>query len=82
MMLRQTIRRMLNMKPLPWLLFRRGIQLSCVLLLCAAALLRECGGDVMAHYRLYITAQALNECAQSALLIAVLLSVCLEDLTD
>lgn len=80
MKLRQTIHCMLNMKPLPWRLFKRSLQLSCVLLLCAAALLHECGGDLLAHYRLYITAQALNECAQSSLLIALLLSVCLEEL--
>ncbi len=80
MKLKLTIRRMLNMKPAPWLIFLGSIRLCCVLLLIAAACLIACSGDLMGKYHLYITAQALNESSQSILLIALLLSVCMEDL--
>ncbi len=79
MKLRQTIRRMLAMKPQPWYIFIRSIQFCCALLLCALALLLECNGDLLGKYPLYMTAQALNETAQGVLLVAILLSVCLED---
>ena len=80
MKLRRTVERMLAMKPGPWYLFIRSIQLCCVLLLCAAALLAECRGDLLGRYGLYALAQSLNETAQGILLIAVLASVCMEDL--
>ena len=80
MKLKQTIRRMLNMKPDPWDLFIRSIQLCCMLLLCAFAMLLEYNGDMLGKYPLYISAQSLNECAQGILLIAIILSLCMEDL--
>ena len=80
MKLKKTIRRMLNMKPDPWYLFIRSIQLYCVLLLCAFALLLEYNGDMLGKYPLYITAQSLNESAQGILLVALILSVCMEAL--
>ena len=80
MKLKKTIRRMLNMKPDPWYLFIRSIQLCCVLLLCAFALLLEYNGDMLGKYPLYITAQSLNESAQGILLVALILSVCMEEL--
>ena len=80
MKLKKTIRRMLNMKPDSWYLFIRSIQLCCVLLLCACALLLEYNGDMLGKYPLYITAQSLNESAQGILLVALILSVCMEEL--
>lgn len=80
MKLRQTIRRMLAMKSDPWYLFLRSLQLCCVLLLCAFALLLEYNGDQLGKYPLYMTAQSLNETAQGILLIAIILSVCMEEL--
>ena len=80
MKLKKTIRRMLNMKPDPWYLFIRSIQLCCLLLLCAFALLLEYNGDMLGKYPLYITAQSLNESAQGILLVALILSVCMEEL--
>ena len=80
MKLRQTIQRMLAMKEGPWVLFLRSLQLCCVLLLCAFALLLEYNGDQLGKYPLYMTAQSLNETAQGILLIAIILSVCMEEL--
>ena len=77
---RQTIRRMLAMKSDPWYLFLRSLQLCCVLLLCAFALLLEYNGDQLGKYPLYMTAQSLNESAQGILLVAIILSVCMEEL--
>ena len=80
MKLRQTIQRMLAMKDGPWILFLRNLQLCCVLLLCAFALLLEYNGDQLGKYPLYMTAQSLNESAQGILLVAIILSVCMEEL--
>ncbi len=80
MKLRQTIHRMLAMKDGPWVLFLRSLQLCCVLLLCAFALLLEYNGDQLGKYPLFMTAQSLNETAQGILLIAIILSVCMEEL--
>ena len=80
MKLRQTIRRMLAMKSDPWYLFLRSLQLCCVLLLCAFALLLDYNGDQLGKYPLYMTAQSLNESAQGILLVAIILSVCMEEL--
>lgn len=80
MKLRKTVARMLSMKPDAWYIFIRSIQLCCLLLLCAFALLLEYNGDMLGKYPLYMTAQSLNETAQGILLIAVILSVCIEEL--
>ena len=80
MKLRKTIRRMLATKNDPWYLFLRSLQLCCVLLLCAFALLLEYNGDQIGKYPLYMTAQSLNESAQGILLVAIILSVCMEEL--
>ena len=80
MKLRKTVRRMLDMKPDAWYIFLRSLQLSCVLLLCAFALLLEYNGDMLGKYPLYMTAQSLNESAQGILLVALILSVCMEEL--
>ena len=80
MKLRKTVQRMLSMKPEPWYVFIRSLQLCCMLLLCAFALLVEYNGDMLGRYPLYITAQSLNETAQGILLVAVILSVCMEEL--
>ena len=80
MKLRQTVRRMLDMKPDAWYIFLRSLQLCCMLLLCAFALLLEYNGDMLGKYPLYMTAQSLNESAQGILLVAIILSVCMEEL--
>ena len=80
MKLRRTVRRMLDMKPDAWYIVLRSLQLSCVLLLCAFALLLEYNGDMLGKYPLYMTAQSLNESAQGILLVALILSVCMEEL--
>ena len=80
MKLRRTIRRLLDMKPDAWYIFLRSLQLSCLLLLCAFALLLEYNGDMLGKYPLYMTAQSLNESAQGILLVALILSVCMEEL--
>ena len=80
MKLRRTVRCMLDMKPEAWYIFLRSLQLSCVLLLCAFALLLEYNGDMLGKYPLYMTAQSLNESAQGILLVALILSVCMEEL--
>ncbi len=82
MKLRQTVHRMLSMKPDAWYIFLRSIQLCCLLLLCAFALLLEYNGDTLGKYPLYMTAQSLNESAQGILLIAVILSICVEELAS
>ena len=52
MKLRKTVRRMLDMKPDAWYIFLRSLQLCCVLLLCAFALLLEYNGDMLGKYPL------------------------------
>ena len=78
--LRKTVGRMLSMKSDAWYIFIRSIQLCCLLLLCAFALLLEYNGDTLGKYPLYMTAQSLNESAQGILLIAIILSVCMEEM--
>lgn len=79
MKLRAIIVRMLNMCPLAWYIFKRSLQLSVFLLLCALALLVEWGGSILERYDLYMTAAALTETTQAVLLIGVIASVCIED---
>ncbi len=79
MKLKAVLGRMLSMCPEAWYILIRTLQLCCFLLLCAFALLVEWGGCMATGYKLYITAMALEETCQALLLIAVLLSVCIED---
>ena len=69
---------MLNMCPLAWYIFRRGIQLCVILLFGCAVVLanKELYPDM--HSALMLSS-ALNETAQSVLLISVFASVLLED---
>lgn len=67
------------MCPDAWYIFIRTLQFCCVLLLCAFALLLEWNGSMTHGYELYMTAMALEETCQSLLLIAVIVSVCIED---
>lgn len=67
------------MCPDAWYIFLRTLQLCVVLLLFAFVLLVEWNGNMSESYSLYMTANALNETAQSLLLIAVLFSVLIED---
>ncbi len=80
MKLRKTVQRMLRMRPLAWYIFIRSLQLSCALLFGAILLLLRWDGDMQRYYTLYMTALALNETAQSVLLLGVLLPVVVEDL--
>ena len=79
MKLRAIIVRMLGMCPMAWYIFKRSLQLSVFLMLCAFALLVEWGGGIMVRYELYQTAVSLMETTQAILLIGVLASVCIED---
>ena len=77
-MLKKTLRRMLSMCPAAWYIFIRTLQLVSLLMLCAFALLLKAQG-AEDGYTLRMTAAALNEISQALLLIAVIFSVCLED---
>ena len=79
MKLRAITRRMLSMCPDAWYIFIRSIQLCCLLLLCAFALLVEWDGRMAENYALYMTAMSLTKITQALLLIAVIASVCIED---
>ena len=79
MKIKATLRRMLSMCPDAWYIFIRTIQLGCMLLFCAFMLLLKWNGCMMEGYDLYMTAMALEETCQALLLIAVILSVCIED---
>ena len=79
MKLRAIVRRMLNMCPEAWYIFRRCFQLSAFLMICAFALLVEWGGSIMERYELYMTAVSIMETTQAILLIGVIASVCIED---
>ena len=61
MKLRAILRRMLSMCPEAWYIFKRCLQLSAFLMLCAFALLVEWGGSIMERYELYKTAVSLME---------------------
>ena len=80
MKLRAVLRRMLRMCPDAWYIFIRTLQLCCLLLFCAFMLLLEWNGNMTEHYTLYMTAMSLVEIGQSLLLIAGILSICIEDL--
>ena len=80
MKLKAILRRMLSMCPEAWYIFRRGLQLSAFLMLCAFTLLLEWNGNMLERYELYMTAVSLNETSQCLLLIAVILSVIIEDI--
>ena len=79
MKLKAILRRMLSMCPEAWYIFRRGIQLSAFLMLCAFALLLEWDGQMLDRYKLYMTDMGLMETSQALLLISVLASICIED---
>lgn len=79
MKLSAIFRRMLSMCPEAWYIFIRSLQLCVFLLLCAVVLLIQRQSGTGEGYRLYQTANALNETAQALLLIAVLSSVLIED---
>ena len=80
MKLKKIISRMLCMCPEAWYIFIRTLQLTAVLLLCAFALLVNWNGSIVEQYSLYMTAASLMEIIQALLLIAVIFSVCIEDL--
>lgn len=79
MKLTAILRRMLSMCPEAWYIFRRGLQLSAFLMLCAFVLLLEWNGSMLDHYDLYMTAISLMEITQALLLVSVLASAIIED---
>lgn len=74
MKIKKALLGLLSMRDEAWYIFIRSIQLCCVLLLCAFALLLEWGGSLINNYDLYMTALSLNETSQALLLIAVIAS--------
>lgn len=77
-MLKKIYKRMIVMKPEAWYIFLNAVKLSCLLCLCAFALLNEFSGSMIESYRLYMTAISLIETSQAVLLIGVIGSVCIE----
>lgn len=77
---KKIILRMLRMCPAAWYIFRRGIQLCFILLFgCVVVLANgEAFPDLHCAYKL---CSAMNETAQSVLLISVLFSVLIEDVS-
>jgi hypothetical protein len=80
MKLTASVRRMLQMCPTAWRIFLRCLQLSCFLLICAALLLIAWNGDYIGSFRFYQLSASLQEMAQLALLGAVIVPPCVEDL--
>lgn len=75
------LRRMLSMCPEAWYIFLRTIQLCVMLLFCAVIFLFEWNGSAFENFRMYQSAMAANETAQALLLIGVLFSVLIEDVS-
>ena len=80
MKLSAPVRRMLQMCPAAWRIFLSCLQLSCFLLICAALLLIAWDGDYIGSFRFFQLSATLQEMAQLALLGAVILPPCVEDL--
>lgn len=72
--------RMLLMCPLSWYIFIGSLRLSCFMLLCSLPLLYLWGGSMLNNYNMYMTAVSIRETTQAILLIALLLSVIIEDI--
>ena len=81
MKLKKTVRRMLCMCPAAWDVFILSVKLTAFLLFCAFLLLLSWNGGMQGSYTAYMTAMALYEIGQSVLLVGVLFSVCIEDLS-
>ena len=81
MKLKKTVKRMLCMCPAAWDMFILSVKLTAFLLFCAFLLLLRWNGDMQNAYASYMTAMALYETGQSVLLIGVLFSACIEDLS-
>lgn len=79
MKLKQTLCRMLSMCPKAWYIFIKSLQLAGLMHFCSFMLLLKWNGSMADNFELYKTAISMQECAQSILLIAVLLSVFIED---
>lgn len=73
MKIKKALLGMLNMREEAWYIFIRCIQLCCVLLICAFALLLEWNGSAAKH-EMYSTAIALNESSQAIFLIGNIVS--------
>ncbi len=63
-----------------WEFLIRSIQLACILLLCSLSMLFAFD-EGSKPYSLYIQSRALQEYAQTALLLAAIIPVCLQDLS-
>lgn len=75
-MLKKIINRMVNMCPAAWYIFRRTMQLSTMLLFAAVVLLI----DSRSRY-FYMCAVSIYELVPALLLIAVIISICIEDMS-
>ena len=79
MMLRKTVRRMLDMCPAAWYIFISSVKLTAFVLVCAFVLLLGWRGSMEEGYTQYMTAMSLYEIGQALLLIGVVFSACIED---
>lgn len=79
MLIRDIIRRMLEMSPIAWQYFIHSLKLCCAALFAAFILLAEAQSGHGGSYELYMSAGALEESVRAALLVTVLFSVCIED---
>lgn len=79
MTVKKIIRRMLCMHPAAWYIFINSVRASCAMLAGSILLFAAGGWDSMGHYELYSAAVTLSELPQALLLLAVIVSVCVED---
>ncbi len=77
MIIKKIIRRMLAMHPAAWYIFINSIKLSCAIL--AVSVLLFAAGSEPYQDSLISAAIALSELPQAILLLAVIVSVCIED---
>lgn len=80
MVIIKIFRRMLKMSDPAWYIFKRTLQLSCFLLLCAFVLLCHGGADMVQRYEISMTAGGINETVQALLLAGGLFSAIIEEL--
>lgn len=79
MLIKAIVRRMLAMSQAAWYIFIGSIRICCLLLFAAFVLLLAWDGNMTENYALYMSAASLQETAQAVLLIAMIVSVCVED---
>ena len=75
----KTIRRILTMSPQAWEVVIRSLQFTCVLLLCAFALLANAGTYTTETSYVYHLARELATLPQAILLLAAIASAVIEE---